>query len=451
MKPQSFGPPAHSLRRRLLWLVLAAIALASVLQASSTYRTALQQADAMFDEHLQEVARSIRGGVPFAPPGGAGDDDSFDFLVQIWGPDGTPIFSSRGPALPAQALLGFSDISVAGVRYRVYSLQTPQHTVQIAQDLDARQARARALALQAVLPVALLAPLLMMAVGWLINRSLAPVERMRRQVAQRAADDLSPLPDAGLPEEVLPLVHELNGLFDRVRLAFAAQQQFVADAAHELRSPLTALKLQAQALRRSADEGGHEAAIARLNDGIERAIALVGQLLVLAREEGDQGAAAQRQRVDLQDLARLAVGDVLPQAQARGIDLGLATSGTAWVEGQPEALRTLLRNLLDNAVKYSPDGGRVDISLAGQDDAPCIVVEDSGPGIPEAERERVFNRFYRVADTTAPGSGLGLAIVKAIAAHHGASVRLDRSQRLGGLKVEVRFPAVTVGASRAAA
>jgi two-component system OmpR family sensor kinase len=428
--------PAHSLRRRLLWLVLAAIALASLLQASSTYRTALQQADAMFDEHLQEVARSVRGGLPLTP---GGDGEVYDYLVQIWGPDGTQLFSSIGPVLPAQALLGFSDIAVGGVRYRVYSLQTPQRTVQIAQDLDARQARARALALRAVLPVALLAPLLMMAVGWLINRSLAPVERMRRQVARRAADDLSPLPDAGLPEEVLPLVHELNGLFGRVRQAFAAQQQFVADAAHELRSPLTALKLQAQALRRSADEGTREAAIARLNDGIERAIALVSQLLVLAREESDHGA-ARIQRVDLQDLARLAVGDVLPQAQARGIDLGLATSGTALVQGQPEALQVLLRNLLDNAVKYSPDAGRVDISLDAQDGSPCIAVEDSGPGIPEAERERVFDRFYRVAGSATTGSGLGLAIVKAIAQRHGATVRLDRSQRLGGLRIEVRFP-----------
>jgi two-component system OmpR family sensor kinase len=429
--------PAHSLRRRLLWLVLATIALASVLQASSSYNTALQQADAMFDEHLQEVARSVRGGVPLSPPGGAGE--SYGYLVQIWGPDGTQLFSSTGPVLPAQALLGFSDIAVGGVRYRVYSVQTPQQTVQIAQDLDARQARARALALRAVLPVALLAPLLMMAVGFLINRSLAPVQRLRQQVARRPADDLSPLPDAGLPEEVLPLVQELNDLFGRVRQAFARQQQFVADAAHELRSPLAALKLQAQALRRSGDEGSRDAAVARLDDGVERAIQLVSQLLVLARQEGEQ-AVAQARRVDLEDLARLAASDVLPQAQARGIDLGLVTSGSVWVQGQPEALQILLRNLLDNAVKYSPDGGRVDISLAERGGAPCLMVEDSGPGIPEQEHERVFDRFYRVAGTTTTGSGLGLAIVKAIAERHGATVRLDRSQGLGGLLIEVRFP-----------
>jgi two-component system, OmpR family, sensor kinase len=428
--------PVHSLRRRLLWLVLAAIAFASILQASSTYRTALQQADEMFDYHLQEVARSVHAGVPFAP-----GEDQYDFFVQIWGPDGAQIFRSRGAALPTQAVLGFSDTTFNGVRYRVYSLLTPEHTIQIAQDLDARQARAQALALRAVLPIALLAPLLMMAVGWLISRSLAPVERMRKQVAGRAADDLSPLPDAGLPLEVLPLVRELNLLFERVRRAFTAQQEFVADAAHELRSPLTALKLQAQALRRAHDEGSREAAITRLNDGIDRAIQLMGQLLVLAREGGEADAAERSQRVELQEVARQAVADVLPNAQAKHIDIGLASAEpSVWVRGQPEPLRILLRNLLDNAVKYTPDGGQVDITLAMPQGVASLAVEDSGPGIPEAERERVFDRFYRTPDARATGSGLGLAIVKAIAGRHGASVLLGSSAKLGGLKAEVRFP-----------
>jgi two-component system, OmpR family, sensor kinase len=428
--------PVHSLRRRLLWLVLAAIAFASILQASSTYRTALQQADEMFDYHLQEVARSVHAGVPFAP-----GEDQYDFFVQIWGPDGAQIFRSRGAALPTQAVLGFSDTTFNGVRYRVYSLLTPEHTIQIAQDLDARQARAQALALRAVLPIALLAPLLMMAVGWLISRSLAPVERMRKQVAGRAADDLSPLPDAGLPLEVLPLVRELNLLFERVRRAFTAQQEFVADAAHELRSPLTALKLQAQALRRAHDEGSREAAITRLNDGIDRAIQLMGQLLVLAREDGEADAAERSQRVELQEVARQAVADVLPNAQAKHIDIGLASAEpSVWVRGQPEPLRILLRNLLDNAVKYTPDGGQVDITLAMPQGVASLAVEDSGPGIPEAERERVFDRFYRTPDARATGSGLGLAIVKAIAGRHGASVLLGSSAKLGGLKAEVRFP-----------
>lgn len=428
---------AHSLRRRLLSVVLAAIALISLLQASSTYRAALRQADAMFDQHLQEVARSVEDGIPLAR--GRGHAAPTDFVVQIWTADGTHIFSSSGPALPALALLGFSDISVAGARYRVYTLRTGDRTVQIAQDLDARQERARALAMGAVLPVLLLAPLLMLAVWWLIARSLAPVERMRRQVARRPAEDLSPLPEAGLPEEVLPLVRELNLLFERVRLAFAAQQQFVADAAHELRSPLTALKLQAQALRRGPDAPA-EPAVARLNEGIERAIQTLGQLLVLARQESDEAGAGAWTAVDLRETAAVVLADVLPQAKARSIDLGLARADAVSVRGQPEPLQILLRNLVDNAVKHTPAGGRVDVSIIGGSDAVLLVVEDGGPGIPAQERERVFDRFYRVAGTGTAGSGLGLAIVKAIAARHGATVRLERSPGLGGLRVEVRFP-----------
>ena len=268
-------------------------------------------------------------------------------------------------------------------------------------------------------------------------------------MAARAADDLSPLPDADLPAEVLPLVRELNLLFDRVRLAFAAQQHFVADAAHELRSPLTALKLQAQALRRAQDDVSRDAAIARLNDGIERAINLVGQLLVLAREES-QRSAEPLQAVDLQELSRQTVADVLPQAQARHIDLGLATTDAVSTQGHFEPLHILLRNLLDNAVKYAPEGGQVDISLAMRNGAAVLAVEDSGPGIPDEEMGRVFDRFYRSAGTQAVGSGLGLAIVKAIAERHGASVTMSRSRRLGGLRVEVAFPSDSIATESAA-
>ncbi|MBA2961969.1 MULTISPECIES: ATP-binding protein [Ramlibacter] len=429
--------PAPSLRRQLLWLVLAAIALVSVLQAGTAYRNALAQADAMFDEHLRELARSVQYGVPLFPGSRA---PSVDLQVQIWTPDGVQVFRSVGPVLPAQALLGFSDIEVEGTHYRVYALQTPEHTIQVAQNRDARQAVARGLAWRAVLPVALLTPLLMAAVWWLINQALSPVERMRRQVAARPADDLSALPEAGLPEEVLPLVRELNLLFERVRGAFDAQRHFVADAAHELRSPLAALKLQAQAVRRGADDASRDAAVQRLESGIERSIRLVTQMLVLARAEAD--APGDARPVELQQLAREAVAEVLPQAHERRIDVGLATEREAQVRGRHDALLVLLRNLLENAVKYAPEGGRVDIAIEpAAGGGVALVVEDNGPGIAEAERARVFDRFYRTPDATGPGSGLGLAIVRTVAERHGATVDLGRSERLGGLRVEVRFPA----------
>ena len=439
----------HSLKRRLLGFILVAILLAAVVQAVTAYRGALRQADALFDDHLQQMALSLRGGIPLGlPPDGPREDANYDLLVQIWGQDGTQIFRSTRSALPPRAVVGFSDVEAHGNRYRVYTLQTPLQTVQIAQDLSARTARARALALRAVLPFAWLTPLLMLAVWWIIRRSLAPIEQTRRVVASRAANDFSPLEDAGLPDEVRPLVDELNLLFGRVRQAFEAQKNFVADAAHELRSPLTALKLQAQALRRvDADPVAREAAVARLNAGLDRAIRGVEQLLLLAREEaGSAQASDAAGPVDLQSVITLAVADVLPQARLKNMDLGLTDSATAQqmstVNGQPKALRILLRNLLENAVKYTPPGGQVDVSFDVQQGQPVLTVEDSGPGIAPENRTRVFDRFFRASDTAQEaGSGLGLAIARAIADRHGARLVLDDSQRLGGLKVEVRFAA----------
>jgi two-component system, OmpR family, sensor kinase len=430
---------AHSLRRRLLLLVIAAVALASVLQAASAYRTALRNADALFDAQLQAMARSVQGGGPFGP-----DGFEPDISVQIWREDGVLLFGAGRARLPGPAVIGFSDAVVDGVRYRVYTLAGPGRAVQIAQDLDERRGRARSLALDAVWPVALLGLLLMLAVWAVIELSLAPVERLRRHVAARPADDLSPLGEAGLPAELRPLVRDFDQLFVRMREAMQAQQRFVADAAHELRSPLTALRLQAQALRRQEPGPAREAAVARLEEGIARAIALVNQLLALAREEGADRATASD--VPLEDLCREVVTDVLPLAQARGIDIGLEAGGmeSAVVRGEPESLRTLLRNLVDNAVKYTPEGGRVDIVIErpAQGGGAVLAVEDSGPGIAEADHERVFDRFHRGAgDQDVPGSGLGLAIVAAVARRHGAQLRLGRSMRLGGLRAEVRFPA----------
>jgi two-component system OmpR family sensor kinase len=423
-----------SLRRRLLTLVLVAIGAVTVLQAATAYRSALHEADRMFDYHLEEVARSVNGGVPFEP-----GEDLSEYSVQVWGADGTTLYRSRGLELPSQAVLGFSDSRVHGVRLRIYTLQTPEHTIQIAQDLDAREARARTLALRAVMPVLLLAPLLMLAVGAVIGGSLAPLARMRRQVAARAARDLSPLTAEGVPSEVHPLVRELNALFARVHGVLEAQTHFVADAAHELRSPLTALKLQLQSAERARDEGARQAALAELRAGIERSIALVEQLLALARLEGkpEEGGA---EALDLEELARAAVSDLLPAAHARSIDLGLATTDRVQVSGSRESLHLVLRNLVDNAIKYTPAGGRVDIALGRDAQGAWLAVEDSGPGVPEAERQRVFDRFYRVPGSDAEGSGLGLAIVRTLAERLGAQVTLGRSEALGGLRAEVRFP-----------
>lgn len=434
----------HSLRKRLLGSVMTAILLAALFQAVSAYRGALQQADEMFDYHLQQMAYSLRGGPALAVPGLDGDgNNDVDYVIQIWGPDGVPLFRSTRRAMPPRAVLGFSDVVVNGLPFRVYSVQTQFQTIQIAQDMSARTARARALAVRAMLPMALMAPLLMLILWWVIRHSLAPLERTRQQVATREASDLSPLNEAALPDEVRPLVQELNLLFDRVHTAFDAQKSFVANAAHELRSPLTALKLQAQALARltdnTTDEPARQIAIDRLNQGIDRAVQLMNQLLVLARQEaaGEDGPAWQS--VDLQALVSQAVTEHLPQAQTRNIDLGVSSAESARVQGDPDALLILLRNLLDNALKYTPKGGRVDVGLLNDGNSVVLDVDDSGPGIAPAERERVFERFYRSPDVTASGSGLGLPIARAIANRHHATLKLDQSPALGGLRVEVQF------------
>ncbi|WP_313033595.1 ATP-binding protein [Massilia alkalitolerans] len=445
----------HSLRGRLLWYLLAAITIAALAQASIAYRTSLHDADQIFDYHMQQMALSLRSSTPLsnseaqqrlqakneASSGGAGNDD---MVVQMWSPDGVQVFHSVSRArLPQRAVLGFSNVKANGTVYRVFSIQSENQTVQVAQDLAVRRNMAGNLALRTLGPIAVMMPILMLVVWWVVSGSLEPVARVRSQVASRQADDLSPVSDAGLPDEVQPLVQELNLLFGRVRTAFDAQQSFVADAAHELRTPLAALRLQAQSLDRADTPEARKLAVQRLTAGIDRATRLVEQLLVLARQEATAAAGTVARPVDLADLARRTVADLAGVAAAKGVDVGIHHADPATVEGQPDALHILLRNLVDNAIKYTPAGGTADISVrsdtAKDGCTVTVTVEDSGPGIPPEERERVFDRFYRVAGSEAAGSGLGLAIIKAIAERHGATLALGESERLGGLSATVCF------------
>ena len=435
----------HSLRGRLLWFLLAAITLAALAQASIAYNTALDDADQIFDYHMQQMALSLRSSTPLSNTEaqarletGPGNDD---LVVQMWSPDGVQVFHSVSRArLPQRAVLGFSNVKANGTTYRVFSIQTNNQTVQVAQDLAVRRNMAGNLALRTLGPIAVMMPILMLVVWWVVSGSLEPVARVRSQVASRQADDLSPVSESGLPDEVRPLVHELNLLFGRVQTAFDAQQNFVADAAHELRTPLAALRLQAQSLDRADNPEARKVAVGRLTAGIDRATRLVEQLLVLARQEASAANGAACRPVDLAELARRTVGDLVGLAAAKEVDLGLQHADAATIDGQPDALHILLRNLVENAVKYTPGGGTVDIAVRLAKNTATISVEDSGPGIPPEERERVFDRFYRVAGSEAAGSGLGLAIIKAIAERHGATLELDKSERLGGLAATVTFP-----------
>lgn len=427
-----------SLRRRLMLFLFAAVSLAAVLQAWSAYRTALQEADAIFDYQMQQMALSMTGALPGQPNS---MPQELELIIQAWTAEGLQLYRYGAP-LPQRAVLGFTNVESDGKHYRVLSIQHRGQVLQLAQDLAVRERLASRLAWRTITPIAIVLPLLIFVVGWVVRASLAPVERVRRQLAQRSAADHSPVDAKGLPAEVEPMVTELNSLLGRMREAFDAQQHFIADAAHELRSPLTALKLQVQALRRADDAPARELAQQRLAAGIDRAGHLIEQLLLLARQEARPPEGQVLPELALEPLVRQIVAEQVPAAQERGIDLGLAEADAVAVRGQGDALAQLLRNLVDNAIKYTPEGGRVDVRLVDEGDFARLTVEDSGPGIPAAERERVFDRFYRSADAQAgaPGSGLGLAIVKSVADRHGARLELGRSQALGGLRVDVRLP-----------
>ncbi|HEY8857125.1 MAG TPA: ATP-binding protein [Rugosibacter sp.] len=439
---------SHSLRARLLWLLLVTIVVVAVVQSYSAYRTVLDETDAIFDYHMQQMVVALRPTLPLKQsreqPIRKGKETNGNFLIRIWTSNGARIFESAGSAaLPPLAVLGFSDVKAHdGTIYRVLSVQIATQTVQVAQDITVRRAMARKIALRTIAPIALMTPVLMFLVFWVITHSLVPVARIRRQVAARQPSDLSSISEADLPDEISPLVKELNLLLKRVSNAFETQQHFVANAAHELRSPLTALKLQIQRLRQSGSAEEREVATTRLNAGIDRASRLVEQLLALAQQETIAASTVTPQLVSLTEVTRRTMTEIVATAQERHIDLGISHADAASVAGFPDALHILVRNLLDNAVKYSPEGGRIDVEVHAANGIVELSVDDSGPGIPAEHRTRVLDRFYRIHGAPQTmGSGLGLAIVKSIAGRHGAELTLEDSASLGGLRVVVRFPA----------
>jgi signal transduction histidine kinase len=431
----------NSLRTRLTVFLLAAALLAAGITGLLAYRNTLKENEQLFDYQLRQTALSLRDqGVAADLQQPGADEDAPAVVVQIWTMNGTALYLSHpGTALPDRAILGFSDVDAGNRRWRVYSMVARNRIIQVAQPLELRRDLAAAAALRSLRPLLIFAPLMALLIWLLVDRALRPVQRLAQEVRLRDAGSLAPLAEHGLPSEVQPVAHAINSLLERLKLAFDSQRAFVADAAHELRSPLTALKLQLQLMARAGDEPARQAAAARLEQGVERATRLIGQLLIAARTApGETGAAMQP--LDLCELARQAVAEAWPLAEARRIDLWLDAPAAAGVTADADALRILMRNLLDNAIRYTPEGGRVDMAIMPAPDGLLLRVDDSGPGIPPAERERAFQRFYRGQRADSDGSGLGLAIVANIAARHGAGVALLDAP-LGGLRVELRFPA----------
>ncbi|TJZ78856.1 ATP-binding protein [Chitiniphilus eburneus] len=427
-----------SLRRQLLVTVIAVSAIATTLSGTLAFIRARDEANALFDYQLQQLAlalsdRPLGGNLPRL-----GGVAGFDFVIQVWDRFGIRrYYSHPHRVLPDRAQLGFATVPTSEGNWRVFSLARPDQVIQVAQPVRVRQRLALAAALRTVAPLLWVLPLLLLASWWVIGRGLKPLARLATEVGERNPEALTPIPLSHTPEEARPLVGALNSLLDRLATALDRQRAFTADAAHELRTPLTALKLQLQWLERADSDAERRAALAELAAGHARVMHVLEQLLTLARSEG---APIAHHPVDLVRLA----GDVLathaPLAESRGIDLGLdAPASMTTVVGDPAALRSLVGNLVANALRHAPDGGQVDVRLAENGGQVTLEVADTGPGIAEAERERVFDRFYRAADAGEGGSGLGLAIVQAVATRHGAVIDLGQAD-LGGLSVRVRFP-----------
>ena len=433
----------HSIRSTLLVWLAAGLTVVISIVALVLYLQAKEEANQLFDYQMQQVASALPSRFLSASPPGVGNPfvDAPNVVIQIWDPTGVRVYFSHDYAdLPQRAVLGFSTLEAHGERWRVYSAQQGPTVVQIAQPLRVRSAIAARSALKTVAPLLLLVPFLGGLIWIAVSRGLAPIHGVAAQLAARDASQLAPVSDHDLPEEIRPLTHAVNGLLARLDQAAGMQRIFIDDAAHELRTPLTALKLQVDLAQRAADTPTREAAFTALRAGLERAARLVQQLLTLARQEPG-GPQPSPQRVDLAEIARITVADLALQAADRHVDLGLTDTMPTPVSGDPDGLRILLGNLIDNALRATPAGGRIDVGVSHDGAHAQLTVSDTGAGIPPEELDRVFDRFYRATGAPPDGSGLGLAIVRRIADLHGATVTL--ANVAGGLCATLRLPLAT--------
>lgn len=314
-------------------------------------------------------------------------------------------------------------------------------TVQVAENLAVRVNVLRQVLLRMMLPQAVLILLAGLAVWYAVGRGLTPLASLQRELATRSHRDLSPLPEQQAPEEVRPLIRAMNELLGRLSQALAAQQRFIADAAHQLRTPVAGIKTQMELVLRQSPAGEAQATLKQLQAATEQTTRLVNQLLSLARAEPGAARGQTAEPLDLARLARDTTTEWVPRALARNIDLGFDSPlAQAHVEGDPFMLREMLNNLLDNAVRYTQPGGQVTVRVTPRGRGVALCVEDNGPGIPDTERERVFERFHRVLGSGAEGCGLGLAIVREIALSHGADASLSSGTNDTGTLVRIDFP-----------
>ena len=430
----------------LLWLT-GTLVLGVLVVAFATYQTARAQISAMLDDELHQIARAVHLREDWVEAGNvriAREDVAF--AVRAYDEGGRVFFESGLPSLPADAPKtlepGFSEVEAPDGPWRVYTHVTPEGVVQVAQPEEIREALARELALRMAVPELVFIPVLAALMLWVLRRRLRPLYDTSNRVRERDAARLDPLPTQDVPEELLPLVEQINALLARLAASLETERRFVADAAHELRSPVAALALQVQLAERAQSDAARAEALAELKLGIARAGRLVQQLLDLARLE--PGVVSESPApVDLALLVRDVIGDFVARADLQGIDLGAEAPPSLVVTGATSELRSLLANLVDNALRYAPAHSAVTVSLREVGDEVELAVEDAGPGIPPEQRERVLRRFQRLPGDSTSGSGLGLPIAKAIAERHRGSLRLVEARpgtERPGLSVQVRLP-----------
>jgi two-component system, OmpR family, sensor histidine kinase QseC len=438
-----------SLRLRLVLLLSVGLGVAWLVAAWFTHLESREEINRLFDAQLAQSAQVLLGTTRHEIHERIehGEDEiqvSHEYeqklAFQIWDEHDLLLRSTTAPTTAMTTKGGYSNTIISGQPWRVFTRWDTNHEfmIQVAQPLAGRESLARHITIRMLIPTLAALPVLALLIWFGISTGLRPLQRLKHEVTQRAAKQLEPLAMTDVPDEVLPLVKSLNELFARLEYAFEGERRFTADAAHELRTPLAALKIQAQVALRSTNKAERNSALENVLHGVDRATRLVEQLLILARIDPEAAAAGFKQ-VDLQGLAATAMANLEPLARAKHIEMLLEEGQTCYVFGDDVQLGLLLRNLLDNAIRYSPAGGLVSVKVTHINGV-HLEVRDTGPGIPEVEREQVLQRFYRIAGSGEEGSGLGLSIVRRIVELHGARLELTDSESGQGLLVRVIWP-----------
>lgn len=435
----------NSIRHQLCVGLVSLLTAVGAVAGLGMYATAFQAANTVFDYHLKQLAFALRDHAATAVEVSGNDNDAAeqDIVIQIWDEDGHHLYHSHpgGLSLP-KAAPGWSTVTVRHHgTWRVFTLVDEARVIQVEHPVQVRQAMAVRLALHTLLPWLVAVPLLGGLLWWHIGRSLQPLTTVAQAVHTRTPSTLDPLPVTGLPEEVLSLVTALNALLQRLATALTAQRTFIADAAHALRTPLAAVYLQSQLLARADGDTARHEALTALQGGLTRLTHLVQALLALSRLEPE---ATQEPLcpLALNPIVHTVIAEHAALAVEHGVDLGLVHDDPLWMMGEVEGLRLLCTSLIENALRYTPAGGTVDVAIVQTATASWLSVMDTGPGIPPAERQRVFDRFYRGRHAHMVGSGLGLAIVKAVAERHQAHISLEERESGTGLIVRVMFSAL---------